>query len=157
MRRLIPVVLLIGSLELAAGCNRGPGLVAVDGRVTLDGRPVKDMIVNFQPQGATPGNGANGMTDADGRYSLMDNRGSTGAYVGEYKVSFYPSIGSKQEGDPADVVNPGRVAGLPAIYVDPSQTPLRATVPEGGGTVDILLTKSGKGATTKTTPATSAR
>lgn len=152
MRRIIPLALLIGELVLAAGCGRGSGLVAVGGRATLDGKAVKDMIVNFQPIGDTPGNGASGMTNADGQFTLTDMRGAAGAYAGEYKVSFYPSIGSKKQDDPADVVNPGRSGAVPGIYLDPNQTPLRATVPQGGGTIELLLTRSGKGATTKTTP-----
>jgi hypothetical protein len=149
---MVPLALLLGGLLLAAGCSRGPDLVPVNGRVTLEGKPVKDMIVNFQPQGETAGNGALGMTDADGRFTLTDMRSAPGAHVGEYRVSFYPSLGSKKQDEAADVASTGRGSSIPAIYIDPSQSPLRATVPQGGGTIDISLTKSGKGATTKTTP-----
>ena len=39
---------------------------------TFEGKPVKEVIVNFQPTGDTQGNGALGSTDADGRFTLME-------------------------------------------------------------------------------------
>jgi hypothetical protein len=146
--------LVLGFLPLMAGCGRSSALVPIAGRVTLDGQPVPDMIVNFTPLGETAGNGALACTDKEGRFTLLDSRGESGAYVGEYKVSFYPSLGRSKQTDPAlDVVSVPSKAGLPAIYLDPNQTPLRATVSKGGGTIDLLLTRTGAGARAKTTAA----
>jgi hypothetical protein len=125
----------------------------VKGRVTLEDKPVPDMIVNFTPLGETAGNGALACTDANGQFTLLDARGQAGAYVGEYKVSFYPAVSRTKQTDPAlDVISVPSRGGLPAIYLDPNKTPLRATVPQGGGTVEILLTPSGAGATAKVIP-----
>jgi hypothetical protein len=145
-------VLLVASL-VAVGCRRPPGLVPVSGRVTLDGKPVEQMIVNLTPLGDTQGNGALACTDSEGRFTLLDSRGAAGAYVGGYKVSFYPSAGRSKQKDPAmDVVSVPDPGGLPGIYLDPNNTPLRATIPQGGATMDFILTRSGKGAITKTIP-----
>jgi hypothetical protein len=154
MRRLTSLTLLAAGLAITAGCgDGGPKLVPVEGRVTLDGKPVKEMLINFQPVGNTHGTGANGMTDADGKFTLIDSRGGTGAYAGEYKVSFYPPLGRKTEGDPStDVVDDGSKRGLPKIYLDGDKTPLRATIPEGGGTAEIILTASGKDTAVKFQP-----
>ena len=146
-----------GSLVLGvfvlSGCSGGSGLAPVSGRVTLDDKPVPNMIVNFTPLGETAGNGALGHTDADGRYTLLDARGEAGAYAGEYKVSFYPGVGSTGPADPRlDVVSAPSRGGLPAIYLDPNQTPLRATVPKVGGTIELILTKTGAVAAAKTIP-----
>jgi hypothetical protein len=153
MRRQISLAILAG-LVAAAGCSdSGPKLVPVEGRVTLDGKPVKEMLINFQPVGNTHGTGANAMTDADGKFTLMDSRGDTGAYAGEYKVSFYPPLGRKTEGDPSiDVVNDGSKSGLPRIYLDADKSPLRATIPEEGGTAEVILTASGKNTAVKFQP-----
>jgi hypothetical protein len=125
----------------------------VEGRVTLDGKPVSEMLINFQPVGNTGGTGAHAMTDTDGRFTLSDMRGGTGAHVGEYKVSFYPPLGRKKEGDPStDVVTDGSKAGLPRIYLDAAKSPLRATIPEGGGTAEVILTASGKNTAVKFQP-----
>lgn len=139
-------------MVFATGCEKKPALVPVQGRVTLDEQPVKDMMVNFTAIGETQGSGALGATDGDGKFTLMDVRGGEGAYAGEYKVSFYPGGTRTNAGDPADVVGAARSKDVPAIYLDGNQSPLRATVPPGGGTVDVFLTKTGKGGTTKVTP-----
>ena len=154
MRRLTSLALLAAGLATAAGCgDNGPKPVPVEGRVTLNGKPVKQMLVNFQPVGKTYGTGANGMTDDDGKFSMMDSRGGTGAHVGEYKVSFYPPLNRRVEGDPStDVIDDGSKSGLPRIYLDGEKTPLRVTVPEGGGTAEIILTPTGKGATVNFQP-----
>src|SRR5262245_30272320 len=85
MRLVLPFVLL-GGLAAVSGCARGPNLVPVSGRVTLDGKPVTEMIVNFTPLGSTEGTGAIAGTDGDGRYTARDARGGQGAHAGEYMV-----------------------------------------------------------------------
>lgn len=143
---------------MAAGCSQATGLAPISGRVTLDDKPVPNMIVNFTPVGETPGNGALACTNDDGRFTLLDARGESGAHVGEYKVSFYPSASRTKQTDPAlDVVSVPSRGGLPAIYLDPNQTPLRATVPQGGGTVKLVLTRTGAGATAKIIPLSKAQ
>jgi hypothetical protein len=154
MRRLSALAILAAGLVSAAGCgDSGPRLFPVVGRVTLNGKPVREMLINFQPVGNTHGNGAHAMTDTDGRFTLSDMRGGEGAYAGEYKVSFYPALGTKQEIDPSiDVVNDGSKSGLPRLYLDADKSPLRVTIPEGGGTADVILTGSGKDAAIKFQP-----
>ena len=145
---------VLGILLLTAGCTRNSGLAPISGRVTLEDKPVANMIVNFTPLGETAGNGALGCTNDEGRFTLLDARGEAGTYVGEYKVSLYPALNRNKPVDPAlDVISFPSKSGLPAIYLDPNQTPLRATVPQGGGTIDLILTRSGTGATAKTSAA----
>jgi hypothetical protein len=154
VRRLASLTLLAAGLVTTVGCgDSSPKLVPVEGRVTLDGKPVKDMIITFHPVGNTYGTGAHGLTDGDGKFTLADSRGGTGAYVGEYKITFYPSLGRKKEGDPdTDVVNDGSKGGFPKIYLDGDRSPLRATIPEGGGTAEVILTASGKDAAVRFQP-----
>ena len=123
-------------VALAGGCNRGPAppkLVPVHGTVTLDGKPVSGAAITFVPIGSTPGTGACGYTDKDGRYEAIDRRGDKGAPVGEYNVS---------------IVKPGMPGGSktstdshgPPMPMAPSQiVSQKATVPEGGGAVDFSL------------------
>ncbi len=68
----------------------------VDGTVMLDGERVTGMIITFQPQGNTEGNGANGYVGNDGRFSLTDMRGEPGVYRGNYRISFYPGLEKKR-------------------------------------------------------------
>jgi hypothetical protein len=124
--------------------------VPVSGRVTLNDKPVDGMMVYFTPvSDSTPGSGSSGFTDADGRFTLTSAQGRSGAYPGDYKVSIEPPLGGADDAA-RPVVRPP--PAVPRIYRDPSRTPLRASVPPGGGTIDVILTKSGKEATTKATP-----
>jgi hypothetical protein len=128
--------------------------VPVDGVVTLDDQPLKQMVIIFTPTGETKGTGALGYTGEDGRFKLVDSRNEAGAYVGDYVVYFYPAASPEVQADPSlDVVSTPKRGGFPAIYLEPETTPLKATVPKGGGSIEVKLTRSGKGATTKTTPA----
>jgi hypothetical protein len=72
-----------------AGCD-ARSVVPVSGRITLNGQPLADAIVLFQPDlGRTnPGTGSIGRTDANGRFVLRqiqpDRRG---ALVGWHHVT----------------------------------------------------------------------
>jgi hypothetical protein len=72
---------------LAIGCNREnlPGLGRVTGTVTLDGKPVPDATITFEPQGVNAGTSI-GRTDATGKYELYYSRDSKGAAQGEHLV-----------------------------------------------------------------------
>lgn len=74
-----------------AGCGSGgPAIVAVEGVITLDGKPIPDIRVTFQPENKSEemrGMGSFGLTDADGKFvlKLSDNERS-GAVVGPHTV-----------------------------------------------------------------------
>jgi hypothetical protein len=92
---------------LAAGCSRGPYQVAsVSGQVTLDGKPLPNAAVMFQPVAPegniNPGPGSTGITDADGRYTLTLTRldRAKGAVVGKHKVRIAAHDDTPQ--DPSD-------------------------------------------------------
>src|ERR1700733_6692697 len=65
----------IASLAILAiaGCSQGPKVAQISGNVKLDGKPLADALVAFQPiavGGQTPGVGSFGWTDANGDYKL---------------------------------------------------------------------------------------
>lgn len=144
---------LIFALIVLSGCGAtNTALVPVSGIVTMNGQPVAELIVTFTPTGETLGNGALGGTDTGGRFTLMDVRGDAGAYVGEYRVSLYPTPTGDTAGLPTDVVSSG-AAGIPAIFLDPNNSPLRAIVPKSGAEVEVVLATNGKSSTVNVTPA----
>lgn len=91
------LVLALGCL-LHCGCGgRGYQLAPVSGRVTLDNKPLADVVVNFQPRqegNATPGPGSFGKTDAEGRYWLrtIEEPPVDGAVVGKHIVTIRASL-----------------------------------------------------------------
>jgi hypothetical protein len=138
MRRLLVLLLL---LPLLAGCGGG-GVAAVSGRVTLDGRPLANAAVLFQPVSAAgnnnPGPGSTGVTDADGRYTLtITGKEQRGAVVGKHKVRITMMA---QTDSPDDKPRP--VKQLPPRYN--RDTILEYDVPDGGtGAADFALTTAG--------------
>ncbi|MBO0699216.1 MAG: hypothetical protein J2P46_12540 [Zavarzinella sp.] len=114
----------------AAGC--GPaGVVPVSGRVTLNGQPLANVHVSFQPIAAgteiNPGGGSYALTDADGRFALRLVEGDApGAVVGRHRVEITP----RNVDDDRDRRGKGAVTGVPAKYNRKSD--LTFDVPRGG-------------------------
>ena len=104
--------LVLGSLLLAfCGCG-GVDAVPVSGRVTVNGKPVEKVAVNFTPiaaEGAV-GPGSSGITDADGRFSLktIGEDRVQGAVAGKHRVTLQEAGVEGADLDP---------------YADPTLTP----------------------------------
>jgi hypothetical protein len=85
---------------LAIGCSGGGKIAPVSGKVTLDGKPLADATVVFQPisseKNVNPGPGSQGKTDANGYYSLqVVGQGTKGAYVGKHRVEISKFVREK--------------------------------------------------------------
>lgn len=79
-RTVVAAVLL-----LVFGCNKGgPQVAPVHGHVTLDGKPLANADITFQPVGSERPSTAR--TDPEGKYQLMYKRGESGALVGQHRV-----------------------------------------------------------------------
>jgi hypothetical protein len=71
---------------LCAGCGRsGPEVAPVSGRITLDGRPLENADIVFQPEDSK--SPSYGRTGKDGHYALGYKRGVEGARVGWHNVA----------------------------------------------------------------------
>ena len=85
MRTRSPLLLV---LVLALGCGDSKR-ASVSGTVTLDGKPLPNALVSFQPDGegqVDAGPGSTGRTDEKGEYTLQVSGGGKGAVVGWHKV-----------------------------------------------------------------------
>ncbi|HTN76803.1 MAG TPA: carboxypeptidase regulatory-like domain-containing protein [Pirellulaceae bacterium] len=118
-----------GGLLILAGCDNGPKLGEVSGKVTLDGQPIKGLEVSFVPTVAALGTTAIGYTQADGTYTLHYPGDRQGAPVGEYKVSI---AGGETDGES------GAAVQIPAKYNQQSE--LTVEVKSGKNTHDFVLT-----------------
>ncbi len=103
MRMLIGVAVL-GAL----GCGSGPGekIVPVSGTVSLNGQPLANATVSFQP--ITPpkasvfvGPGSTGQTNEKGEFTLVVMAGKPGAVVGKHRV-LITSLAQKPADDDDD-------------------------------------------------------
>ena len=108
-------------VAVAAGCG-GEKLAPVSGVVTLDGAPLADASVTFQPVaqgGIDAGSGSYAKTDAEGRYTLRTVTGDRrGAVVGKHvvRISQYEQIKGLQK-------YIGHEPAVPMIYLASEQEP----------------------------------
>jgi hypothetical protein len=106
-----------------AGCGERRNAAPVSGKVTVNGQPVADVGVNFEPVGSGAGRGSFGRTDASGNYSLsfIDN-GQSGAMIGRHQITFtdMQNIGGSDEPDGGPALKP-RKSRLPASALSQPQ------------------------------------
>lgn len=125
------LVYLAGFAAVAAAVGCSPGtkfeVARVSGTVTLDGKPLNDAIVLFEPKGGRP---SRGRTNAAGHYQLLYTVDIAGAAVGPCSVTISTAV-EDQEGNLA----PERV---PARYFEPDA--LGAAVKPRTNVCDFALT-----------------
>ncbi len=113
---------------LLAGCQKSD-TVSVTGTVTLNGTPVEQAEVMFNPK--TTGRFATGVTDASGKFTLSTAKPNDGALPGEYIVTLaehYPP-----DKPPALPKGGGFLPSrFPLQYADPAKSPLTAKVERDG-------------------------
>jgi hypothetical protein len=162
--------LLLVVAAASLGCGGGDdlskfkeGLVPVTGTVTLDGEPLEGAGVLFMPASAagiaskaTVGSRtAFGETDALGMFSLMSpphgpgvNREEyPGCLPGEYIVVFDRRLmpdGSKPDPGAAEPQAMRAEQTIPAKYISPQSSGIKATVTEAGGNFSFDLESKSK-------------
>ena len=75
--------LLLVALLFACGCDQGPVVVPITGKVTYNGKPLEFGSVTFQPSKGQP---ARGEIQPDGTFTLSSYAPGDGAVIGTHKV-----------------------------------------------------------------------
>jgi hypothetical protein len=92
--------LALGTLSaLLSGCGGappGPTLYPVKGKVTLEGSPLPNATVTFQPES---GPIASGVTDVNGEFTLKTGA-AEGAVAGTHRIAVVATTGEKITGNP---------------------------------------------------------
>jgi hypothetical protein len=155
MRVTAAVLIAVGAAAVH-GCG-GREFAQVEGRVTLDGKPLDDVEIVFLPDPAkgNQGNSATAYTDGDGRYRLespRDNR--EGTVLGPHRVVItdLSAIAPLGGGAPAgDGVNAPAARGgakprrFPIKYSAAADTPFKdVEIKSGKQTLDFDLKAKGK-------------
>lgn len=98
---ILSAMLGVALVTALVGCQKKPTfeLAEVMGRVTIDGTPVKGLMLHFEPKPQDPAGKvllppAYGFTAADGRYSLTCTGGKKGAVVGRNHVRITAAEGN---------------------------------------------------------------
>ena len=119
-------------------------LVPVSGSVRIAGKPTEGVTVVFTPRTGTSGTGGFGLTDAEGKYSLLHRSQKPGVPVGEYTVTFSRFLkpdGSPVPKDQSPTMSGGRESILPMwSNIAAAGTHNTATVKAEGNTIDFALT-----------------
>ena len=144
------VTLFVGTFAIAStgGCgakNPGVPLAPVSGIVTVNGEPLTNAVVEFNPKEPVvlrkpnstdkqklASGGSIGVTDSKGKYTLRYSNDHQGAIVGEHRIKVSPHIF-----DPSDVAF---LKEKGPLYQKIRRTELNFTVEPGKKSYDIELT-----------------
>ena len=99
MLRKLMLVAAPAILLVQLGCGGGgelPDLGYVEGTVTMDGKPLANVVLTFQPDQARP---AYGKTDAKGWYELVYTDGNPGATIGPHSVRISSADADSGDGE----------------------------------------------------------
>jgi hypothetical protein len=128
-------------LVLISGCGTSnPDTVSATGTVTYKGAPVEGATVVFGAASGQP-SGAQGKTDASGKFSLTTFKEGDGAIPGKYSVVITKKteVGGMTQEEEHAAVSAGKAAAepkaenqLPAKYAAAERSGLTAEVTEGG-------------------------
>lgn len=126
--RRLSLFLLMASLIGCGETVKSPPLGKVTGIVTMDGQPLANAVVSFQPEKGRP---SGATTAADGKYDLIYVESTHGALVGEHlvRITTYVEEGSPQEQTFKETI--------PKKYNTKSE--LKETVKAGNNKIDFKL------------------
>ncbi len=141
--RTLPMFALLLALGLA-GCSRGPKLAPVKGTVTLKGKPLDNIMVEFIPD-KPEGLRSTATTNEQGQYTLVCDDKRPGALVGPHKVVLHDLgvYGGKFWGRKLENAGPKDGLKTPRIsdrYTTAGQTPLQKEVKSEPQVIDLELT-----------------
>jgi hypothetical protein len=137
MLTLISLLLALGP----AGCSRGPKLAPVKGTVTLKGRPLDNIMIEFIPD-APIGLRSTATTNEQGQHTLVCDDKRPGAIVGPHRVVLHDLgvYGGKFWGRKLENAGPKDGLKAPRIsdrYATAGQTPLQKEVKPEAQTIDL--------------------
>jgi len=118
------------------GCSQSssaPPLGEVTGKVTLNGTPLKEATVEFQPAQGRP---SMGVTNDQGEYRLAYTGDESGAVPGQHTVRI-TTARSQSGGEGGKPLIEARPELVPETYND--QTTLTADVKAGSNVIDFPL------------------
>ena len=138
IRRRVAVLYVLSGVLALAGCGTRYDVSSVEGHVRLDGQPLGQATLRFEPR---QGRQSVGITDTTGRYVLRYTHDQQGAQPGEHRVIITTKV-EAIPGESGSAPIPGRPEMLPPRYHAKSE--LTAEVKPGRNTIDFELSSAGK-------------
>jgi len=140
-RLLIRVAAVCWGVALAGCGPRMPTLAAVEGAVTLDGKPLGNAMVIFVPDAG--GRPATAQTTESGQYRLVYGPRAGGATLGRHRVGISKVVQGRRlsrAGVPDEEAEHMPLELVPARYLEPGA--LTAEVVAGRNIIDFSLTQT---------------
>jgi hypothetical protein len=124
-------------VTLLSGCSDAPDLVQIQGLVNHGGKPVPNIIVQFQPEDGRP---SVGQADAEGKFKLTYSKHYEGARLGKHRVfvAFPNSTETPYDESGRQKLNADQQAIIQK-YGQLETTPLEVELTENGQVVEIKL------------------
>ncbi|WP_339746684.1 hypothetical protein [uncultured Rubinisphaera sp.] len=133
MKQITLATLGFSLLFIGLGCGGGPGdapnLGRVSGTLTIDGKPLENVLVSFAPEDGS--RASTGVTDASGQYQLTYSTSEMGAKIGKHNVKI-SSYNDSDPNDPNAPMVPPEI--VPKDYLEISK-PVEVTA--GSNTIDL--------------------
>lgn len=137
-RRLLVCVF---SLFCLCGCGDGLERIQIEGILKNQGQPLDNTVLQFMPQEGTAGQGAIGMSDAQGKFTVVSSvKDDPGIPPGKYRVRLSRLVNVDGKPLPEGAVEaeyPGAKESIPAPY-NSDKSPIEVSI-EKSGTVDVDL------------------
>ena len=130
----LPILCMLVAVTILVGCGGGVAVAPVEGTITLDGKPLDKIMVEFWPDAVGPR--SFGETDSKGHFKLTTDDGkSEGAAIGLNRVTLkdLSVMGDKFMGRAAEHVNlsEGRKPRISSKFAQAETTPVDETVISG--------------------------
>jgi hypothetical protein len=132
--QLLPLLVLM--IAMTVGCNQGPKLAEVTGKVTLNGEPVPNAMITFFPK--FQGSPSYGVTDEKGDYFLAFSDTKRGAMIGEFDVQLETRKVSAEEASDDPTKVPPKYVEIPKKYRGKA---FSVDVKSGGNTCNFEMVK----------------
>lgn len=143
MTRVRVLCLVLSGLFVGGGgCGSSVAVAPVEGTLTLDGKPLGQAAVTFILESSGPAAQIRsvGKTDEQGRFQLRSDTGQNGGVIGQHRVIVEDLAMYDAPRDEEGSITKFPRRRFPALYGDPLQTPLRATIEPGPQQIDLLMT-----------------
>lgn len=130
---------------MLVGCGpRLPTTHPVSGRLTLDGEPLSNATIIFDPRSDLPvkdRHAARTRSQADGTFQLSTFRDRDGAVAGAYAVAVLPAMPLVGDGpvDPKAARSFGLITKFPQHLLSPATSGIEVVVTPGRNQIDINL------------------
>jgi hypothetical protein len=141
--RLVLCAFVYWAVMITVGCS-GDGLtrVGIEGELSAENGPIANAIVQLIPHAGTVGEGAIGLADASGKFTVISSRDqAAGLPPGTYRVRVSQMIdkdGTVLPGDALQAEYPFSREGVPPPY-STLESPLEVSITDAGGKVVIAI------------------